>query len=146
MRQCLEPFGDEYQGLALAGRERARGPPGEPALPGWNAACSALTGPSRGPPIGSEILPAQPGRWACTRFGPVPGLDGIADRLRAVVSKGRFRRELGANTACAGFPGKAANPTASAARSATGFGCSSTVLSVGLWGGQRREGLAATPL
>lgn len=48
MRQCLEPFGDEYQGLALAGRERARGPPGEPALPGWNAACSALTQPPAG--------------------------------------------------------------------------------------------------
>jgi len=46
----------------------------------------------------------------------VPGLGGIADWLRVVVSKGRFRRELGANMACAGLPGKAASPTATAAR------------------------------
>lgn len=46
----------------------------------------------------------------------MPGLNGTVDRLRAVVSKGRFRRELDANTACVGLPGKAASTTAAAAR------------------------------
>lgn len=45
----------------------------------------------------------------------MPGLDGVADGLWAVVSKGRFRREPAANTASAGLPGKAASMTATAA-------------------------------
>lgn len=46
----------------------------------------------------------------------MPRLDGTADRLRAVVSNGRFRRELNANASCAGLPGKAASMTATVAR------------------------------
>lgn len=84
------------------GRERARAPLGEASTAWWNVErgpfCSD-TAPSQGPPISSEILPAQTNRWACARSGPMPRLDGIADRLRAVVSNGRFRRELGANMA-----------------------------------------------
>lgn len=97
-------------GLALAEREQGL-LWGKPALLWWNeACCPALTlwVPAQCPPVRLEILPAQPSRWTCACFGLVPGLDGNADGLWAVVSKGRFRRELDANTACAGLAGKAA--------------------------------------
>lgn len=105
-------------GLALAEREQEL-LWGKPALLWWNEACSlALTQwvPSKCPPVRLEILPAQPSRWTCACFWFVPGLDGNPDGLWAVVSKGRFRRELDANTACAGLAGKAASMTATAAR------------------------------
>lgn len=74
-------------------------------------ACSALTWSQSGSTNQvtarasvAKPSPAQPSRWACACVGPVPGLDGIADMLRAVVPKDRLRRELSANTACAGLP------------------------------------------
>lgn len=100
-------------GLALAERELEL-LWGKPALLWWNEACSlALTRwvPGKCPPV----LPS-PSRWTCACFRFVPGLDGSADWLWAVVAKGRFRRELDANTACAGLAGKAASVTATAAR------------------------------
>lgn len=93
---------------------------GQPALPWLREAWSALTwSPARVYQLSHrscQLSPAQPCRWACTHFGPMPRLDGTADRLRAMVSKARFGRELGAKTACAGLPGKAASTTTTVAR------------------------------
>lgn len=94
-------------------RKRGRSPLGRPAaaLPWLKEACSALTWSQSGST--NQVIacanvaqpsPAQPSRWACAWFGPMPGLDGIADMLWAVVPKDRLRRELSANTACAGLP------------------------------------------
>ena len=136
MGQEFEPIRNEHQGIPGANSARRMGLVlaereqgllwGKPALQWWNEACSpALTRwvPGQCLPVRLKILPVQPSRWTCACFGFVPGLDGNADRLWAVVSKGRFRRKLDANTACAGLAGKAASVTATAARECSQAPC-----------------------
>lgn len=106
------------ENCAWLGRERARVLWGS-----WHChRCRPVPLPCPGPQPGSTnqvtdlASPAQPGRWACARFGPVPGLDGVADMLRAVVSKGRFRGSSELMQPVLDHPGTAASSTATAAR------------------------------
>lgn len=119
IRVWLGQRAPEEWGLTLAKRELGL-LWGQPALPWLREACSALTWSSASvyqlSHRSCQLSPAQPSRWACTHFGSMPRLDGTADRLWAMVSKARFGRELGAKTAHAALPGKAASTTATVAR------------------------------